>query len=104
MIRTSRGAKRHGFRSGLEHTVSMKLDALKVKYEYEPYKISFIGCRKGKKIPEEFKSINGNKANFELTKDILFVRCKITSSKLQTNPIKENLYETAWTQPICYNN
>ena len=64
------------------------------------YTISFIGCRKGNIEPEEFKSIQGVKANFELTDDILFVRCKIVSSKLHKNPIESILYEMAWTQPV----
>ena len=68
------------------------------------YTISFIGCRKGQSEPEEFKSIEGIKADFELTDDILFVRCKITSSKLHGNPIENILYELAWTQPVLKNN
>jgi len=68
------------------------------------YTISFIGCRKGQSEPEEFKSIEGIKADFELTDDILFVRCKITSSKLHGNPIENILYELAWTQPVLRNN
>jgi len=63
------------------------------------YTISFIGSRKGQSEPQEFKSMEGTKANFELTDDILFVRCKITSSKLHNNPIENMLYEMAWTQP-----
>lgn len=64
------------------------------------YTITFIGCRKGKSQPEVFISTKGTKADFELTNDILFVRCKITSSKLQDNPIEDILYEMAWTQPV----
>ena len=65
------------------------------------YKISFIGCKKGGNTPEEFKVVEGNVASFKLTNDILFARCKITSSKLQGNPIEDLLYETAWTQPVA---
>jgi len=64
------------------------------------YRITFIGCKKGKTVPEELMSTDGNKASFELTNDLLFVRCKITSSKLHGNPIEDLLYETAWTQPV----
>jgi hypothetical protein len=49
---------------------------------------------------EEFMSFKGDKATFELTNDMLFVRCKITSSKLQNNPVEDLAYETAWTQPV----
>jgi hypothetical protein len=64
------------------------------------YEIAFIGCKKGKTEPEELMSIVGDKAGFELSDDLLFVRCKITSSKLHGNPIEDLLYETAWTQPV----
>lgn len=64
------------------------------------YTISFIGYRKEQLEPEEFMSIEGTKANFELTDEILFVRCKIISSKLHSNPIENILYEMAWTQPM----
>ncbi len=70
------------------------------KEENITYKISFIGCKKGKTEPEEFMSVEADKASFELTNDILFVRCKIISSKLHRNPIEDLLYETAWTQPV----
>jgi len=64
------------------------------------YEIAFIGCKKEKDVPEELMSIEGTKASFELTNDLLFVRCEITSSKLHGNPIEDLLYETAWTQPV----
>ena len=64
------------------------------------YEISFIGCKKGKNEPETFLVHDGNEASFEITEDMLFVRCKITSTKLQENPIEALLYETAWTQPV----
>lgn len=64
------------------------------------YAISFLGCRKGQSKPEVFRSVDGVKADFELTEDILFVRSKVTSSKLHTNPIENILYEMAWTQPV----
>jgi hypothetical protein len=64
------------------------------------YTLSFIGCRKGKLGSERFKSIEGFKSDFELTDDILFVRCQITSTKLHNNPIENILYEMAWTQPV----
>lgn len=66
------------------------------------YKISFIGCKKGEGEPEEFASFESNKASFKLTKDMLYVRCKINSSKLHKNPVEDLLYENAWTQPVTY--
>jgi hypothetical protein len=81
------------------------LDNNKLSVEVEKetgvtYKISFIGCRKGQTEPEIFMSTEENKASFELTNEILYVRCKIMSSKLHGNPIEDLLYETAWTQPV----
>lgn len=64
------------------------------------YEIKFIGCKKGEIETEELISVSGTKADFQLTDDILFVRCKIISSKLQDNPIENILYEMAWTQPV----
>ncbi|MCK0147974.1 histidinol-phosphatase [Arenibacter sp. F26102] len=76
-----------------------------LKVEVEPetgvkYTISFLGCLKGETEVKELKSVEANTANFEITDDILFVRSKITSSKLQENPIEDIKYESAWTQPV----
>jgi hypothetical protein len=84
---------------------NLKLENNKISIEVKKeaditYKISFIGYKKGKTEPEEFISIEGDKASFELTKDIIFVRSKIVSSKLHRNPIEDLLYESAWTQPV----
>ena len=64
------------------------------------YTISFIGCKKGQSVPLELSIVKGGLASFKLEKDLLFVRSKITSSKLQKNPIEDILYEEAWTQPV----
>ena len=75
--------------------------SIEVKNETDiTYKISFIGCKKGNTEAEELMSTEGIKASFELTDNLLFVRCKVTSSKLHRNPIEDLLYETAWTQPV----
>jgi len=66
------------------------------------YKISFIGCKKEQGEPEEFASFESNKASFKLTNNLLFIRCKITSSKLHKNPIEYLLFENAWTQPYVF--
>ena len=82
-------------------TLDEKSISIEVKQEPDvTYQIDFIGCRKGKTAPEELKSAEGNKASFAITNDLLFVRCKITSSKLHENPIEDLIYETAWTQPV----
>lgn len=64
------------------------------------YTITFLGCLKGETDVKELKSVEGNMASFDITSDILFVRSKITSSKLQENPIEDIKYESAWTQPV----
>ena len=71
-----------------------------LKEEGVTYKFDFIGCKRGNDMTEKLMSTTGAEASFELTDDLLFVRCKITSSKLQENPIEDILYETAWTQPV----
>jgi hypothetical protein len=44
--------------------------------------------------------MEGIEGSFTVTGDYLFVRAKITSSKLQTNPFQEGDFEKAWTQPV----
>ncbi|WP_034044498.1 PHP domain-containing protein [Wocania ichthyoenteri] len=72
------------------------------EYKNTTYKISFIGCEKGQAEPEEFASFESSKASFKLTNNMLYVRCKITSSKLHENPIEDLLFENAWTQPYIF--
>lgn len=64
------------------------------------YTITFLGCLKGETEVKELKVVDGTTADFEIKDDILFVRSKITSSKLQENPIEDIKYESAWTQPL----
>lgn len=83
--------------------ISFKDGKLSVTVAEEPgvsYKITFLGSTIEGASPEEFSSAAGAEASFEITDDILFVRCKVTSSKLQDNSIEDILYEMAWTQPI----
>ncbi|KOF01338.1 histidinol phosphatase [Roseivirga seohaensis subsp. aquiponti] len=64
------------------------------------YTIEFIGVRKGSDKSEVFETVNGTEASFELTKEMLFVRARVRSSKIKENPFQEGDYEMAWTQPI----
>jgi hypothetical protein len=74
---------------------------VEVKPEKEvSYTISFIGCKKGKTEAEVLAVVQGTRARFELSDELLFVRCKIVSSKKQHNPVDEGSLETAWTQPV----
>ena len=83
--------------------ITFKDGQLSIAISEEPgitYKIAFLGSTKENPAPVEFTVIDGAKARFEMTDDILFVRCRVTSSKLQANPIENILHEMAWTQPI----
>ncbi len=78
-------------------------DKLFVEVITEPgtlFTIDFIGCLKGESETRVLKSVQGQKAKYKIPEDLLFVRCKITSSKKQDNPIEDLIYEMAWTQPI----
>jgi hypothetical protein len=84
---------------------SLDVNEKNLKVEVEPeagidYTITFLGCLKGETEVKELKTVDGNSANFELTDDILFIRSKISSTKLQENPIEDIKYESAWTQPL----
>ncbi len=90
--------------TGVElETIALDNNKISITVVEEPdvnYKITFLGSKKENPTPEEFATIKGPKASFDLTDDILFVRCRISSSKLQDNPIENIIYEMAWTQPI----
>ncbi|MCE7993938.1 MAG: histidinol-phosphatase [Roseivirga sp.] len=64
------------------------------------YTTHFVGVRKGGSSTEVFASVKGTTASFEMTDDILFVRARIESTRLQENPFREGDFEMAWTQPI----
>ena len=83
--------------------ITFKDGQLSIAISEEPgitYKIAFLGSTKENPAPVEFTVTDGAKASFDMTDDILFVRCRVTSSKLQDNPIENILHEMAWTQPI----
>ncbi|GGW24706.1 histidinol-phosphatase [Arenibacter certesii] len=82
-------------------------ESIVVAVETEPgvkYTISFIGCLKGETETKELLSVDASQAQYKFPKDLLFVRCKITSNKQQENPIENMKYEVAWTQPILISN
>lgn len=86
--------------------VTFENNKLDVRVKEEPgvtYTLTFIGCRKGEATPVEFQSTDGADATFDMTDDILYARCRVTSSKLQSNPIENIRYEMAWTQPVTRN-
>jgi hypothetical protein len=44
--------------------------------------------------------MEGTSAQFPLTRDYVFVRAKVTSTRKKTNPIGEDENEAAWVQPV----
>ena len=64
------------------------------------YTLEFIGCKVGEKDTRVLETINGNEGTFEVSPDMLFVRCKITSSEPQQNPVENMKNQLAWTQPV----
>jgi hypothetical protein len=68
------------------------------------YTIEFIGVLKNGSEPQLLKTINGSEGSFVVTDEYLFVRSRIKSDKLKTNPFQEGDYEMAWTQPVMFSN
>ncbi len=64
------------------------------------YVIEFIGAKKGATASTTLEKINGTTARFHVTPDYLFVRARITSTKVKVNPFQEGDVEMAWTQPV----
>ena len=84
---------------------TLTYDQNKISIEIEPekgvsYEIVFVGCKKGQMETEILMVHNQTHVEFQVTEDLLFARCRITSSKLQENPIENILFEMAWTQPL----
>jgi hypothetical protein len=66
------------------------------------YRIDFIGVKKGGKKSSVVSSKKGTTAQFNVTRDYLFVRAKISSDKTRTNPLAEDENEAAWVQPVSW--
>jgi hypothetical protein len=64
------------------------------------YIIEFIGVSKNEAESRVLKKIEGPQGSFKVTDDFLFVRARITSTKLKNNPFQEGDFEMAWTQPV----
>jgi hypothetical protein len=78
---------------------------LKVQVKETPgvsYTIQFIGANSDGSVKEGkiFKEVKGTAATYVMTKDDLYVRARIISSKPKENPYHEGDLETAWTQPV----
>jgi hypothetical protein len=85
--------------------ISIQKKAISVEVQPEEgvtYTIEFIGATSGAEKATILQRVNGNSARFQLTSKHLFVRARIISSKLKTNPFRDQEVEMAWTQPVVY--
>jgi predicted metal-dependent phosphoesterase TrpH len=64
------------------------------------YTVEFIGATTRSEKATVLKRVTGTNAKFRLTSDHLFVRARITSSKLKPNPYRDKEVAMAWTQPV----
>jgi len=67
------------------------------------YEITFIGYRKGDSQVQVLKTVKGNSANYIFNENDLFVRAKISSDEIKTNPYVKGETTQAWTQPVIVN-
>jgi hypothetical protein len=66
------------------------------------YRIDFVGVKKGEKRSKVVASSKETSAQFKVTRDYLFVRARISSSKSRTNAVNDNEKEMAWVQPVMW--
>lgn len=66
------------------------------------YRIQFIGVRKGLERAETLREVTDTTATYTLTDDVWMVRAKIISNTPKFNPYMPGDVETAWTQPIAW--
>jgi len=83
--------------------VSFHNNILKVVVNTEPeanYEIQFIGVYQHESQSKILKKKVGKEGRFKITNDLRFVRIKVVSNKLKSNPFQAGEYEVAWTQPV----
>jgi hypothetical protein len=64
------------------------------------YTIEVIGLKAGVDEMEVVQTQQGTHLDFEVTKDYVFVRVRVTSNKQKENPFQDGDVEMAWTQPV----
>ena len=67
------------------------------------YEITFIGYRKGDSQTQVLKTVKGNSASYIFNENDLFMRAKISSDEIKTNPYVKGETTQAWTQPVIVN-
>lgn len=81
------GTKR-GFNSKSEPVLTPNGEALRVTRRYSD------------DIGKTLSTVKGTKASYKLKGDEIYVRARIISTKVKTNPYREGEFEQAWTQPL----
>lgn len=66
------------------------------------YTIEFIGVAKGIERSAVLKRVSSTSGKFQLTAQHYFVRARVISDKVKSNPYKEGEFEMAWTQPVLF--
>jgi hypothetical protein len=66
------------------------------------FETKFIGTRRTTPeiTGEVFATVSGNRAEYELTGNELYIRAVVTSSRPHENPSYKGQREQAWTQPV----
>ena len=85
--------------------INYKENSLEISVQAETqiaYTIEFIGATKEDSQSRVLKTVESNNAAFVLKENHLFVRTRVISSKIKTNPFQEGEFESAWTQPVIY--
>jgi hypothetical protein len=82
---------------------SFRNNQLQIEIEEEAgvaYTIEVIGLKAGADEMEVVETQQGTYLDFEVTKEYVFVRVRVTSNKQKENPFQEGDWEMAWTQPV----
>ena len=86
--------------------ITVKDGTLSIEIQEEDgvqYVTEFIGAKVdavGSAPPRLLSTTNANPATYEMNGDELYVRARITSTKLHPRPYAPGDFETAWTQPV----
>jgi hypothetical protein len=83
--------------------LSFENNQLKVEIAEEvgvAYAIEVIGLKAGADETEVLQTQRGTHLDFEVTKEYVFVRIRVTSNKQKENPFQDGDVEMAWTQPV----
>jgi hypothetical protein len=76
---------------------------LTVAIDAEPgveYTTEFVGTRRGGAAGEVLATVRGRRATYRLRGDELYVRARVTSSRLKPNGYAPGERERAWTEPV----